>query len=114
MYDAEGYLRRGTIIRHLVLPGHTRNAVEAIVKLYRSFGNLPGYSILNQYTPLGNLPEEVVQAFPELNRPLTRREYDKVVDAALDLGIENGFVQEGKTAKESFIPSFALEGLKDL
>ena len=49
--------------------------------------------------------------FPELQRKVTRREYERLVDYAIDLGLENGFIQEGKTAEESFIPAFDYEGL---
>lgn len=49
--------------------------------------------------------------FPELNRRITAREYEKIVDYALDIGVENGFIQEGNTAEESFIPEFDGEGL---
>jgi putative pyruvate formate lyase activating enzyme len=61
---------------------------------------------MNQYTPLAS-----VDKFPELNRRITRREYDKLVDYALNLGVENGFIQEGETATESFIPEFNQEGV---
>ena len=51
------------------------------------------------------------EKFPELNRKVTRREYEKVLDAAIELGIENGYFQEGETAEESFIPAFDYEGV---
>ncbi len=63
-------------------------------------------SLMNQYTPL-----PYVKAWPELDRRVTKREYDALVDYALSLGVENGFIQEGKTAQESFIPSFDYEGV---
>ena len=44
--------------------------------------------------------------YPEINRKVTKREYERLVDYAADIGVENGFIQEGDTAKESFIPSF--------
>ena len=61
---------------------------------------------MSQYTPLREFPEH-----PELNRRLKPREYDKIVDFALDLGVENGFLQEGDVAEESFIPEFNGEGI---
>ena len=61
---------------------------------------------MHQFTPLSN-----VEKYPELNRKITEREYDDVVDFAVDIGIENGFIQEGETAEESFIPEFDNEGV---
>ena len=58
-------------------------------------------SIMNQYTPIKEWKE-----FPNLNRKVTKREYKKVLDFALELGIKNAFIQEGKTADQSFIPEF--------
>ena len=70
------------------------------------YGDRIFISIMNQYTPIGEFLES-----PELNRRVSRREYDRVVDFALELGVENGFIQEGETAEESFIPEFDGEGL---
>ena len=61
---------------------------------------------MHQFTPLSN-----VEKYPELNRKITEREYEDVVDFAVDIGIENGFIQEGETAEESFIPEFDNEGV---
>ena len=65
-------------------------------------------SLMNQYTPLESLDRE---RFPELGRRVSERAYDKLVDYALSLGVEQAFIQEGDTAKESFIPPFTLEGV---
>ena len=69
--------------------------------LYDTFGDKIYISIMNQFTPVTDLSE-----FPEINRKVTEEEYDEVVDYAVDLGVENGFIQEGETASESFIPEF--------
>jgi putative pyruvate formate lyase activating enzyme len=61
---------------------------------------------MNQYTPL---PQ--VERFPEINRRVTEEEYEELVDYAIGIGVENGFVQEGETAEESFIPAFDCEGI---
>lgn len=100
--DERGMMRRGVIVRHLILPGHTKEAIAVLQKLYATYANTICYSIMNQYTPLPYVAKE----YPELNRRLTKREYDKVIDAAVSMGIENGYIQEGETAKESFIPPF--------
>ncbi len=94
-------MERGTIVRHLVLPGCVRDARAVIRYLYGTYGNTIFISILNQFTPRPWLAD-----YPELNRKITQREYDAVVDYAIGLGVENGFIQEGETAEESFIPEF--------
>lgn len=97
---------RGVIVRHLVLPGRTGEAKEIVRYLYETYGGQIFISILNQYTPV-----QKFSAYPELGRKLTREEYDAVVDYAIDIGVENGFIQEGDTAKESFIPEFDSTGI---
>ena len=105
-FDENGYIQRGTIVRHLILPGHTKNSKEALKVLHQTFGGQIYISIMNQYTPVFEQ-----ENYPELNRKVTRREYEKVLNAAFELGIVNGFFQDGKTAEESFIPAFDYEGV---
>lgn len=105
-FGEDGYIQKGTIVRHLILPGHTRNSIRVLDYLHRTYGDQIYISIMNQYTPV--FPQE---KYPELNRRVTAREYQKVLNAAMELGIENGFFQEGETAKESFIPAFDYEGV---
>lgn len=108
-FDAEGYMKRGTIVRHLILPGHTRNSKKVLKLLHETFGKQIYISIMNQYTPVFEQKE-----YTELNRCVTRREYEKVLDYAFELGIENGFFQDGETARESFIPAFDYEGVRKM
>lgn len=100
-----GLMKRGVIVRMLVLPGCVEDAKAVIRYLYETYGDGIYISIMNQFTPLG------LGRYPELNRRLTEAEYEEVVDFAIGLGVENGFVQEGGTAEESFIPAFDLEGI---
>ena len=104
-FGEDGYIRKGTIVRHLILPGHTGNSIKALRYLHETYGEDIYISIMNQYTPVRKFVE-----FKELNRKVTKREYEKVLDAAVDMGIQNGFIQEGETASESFIPDFDYEG----
>lgn len=107
VFDEEtGLLKRGMIVRHLVLPGCIEDSKKVLYHLFKTFGHQIYISIMNQYTPVQTHPQ-----FPELNRTLTQREYDEVVDYAIELGIENGFIQEGETNLESFIPPFDLDGI---
>lgn len=106
VFNEEGYLEKGTIVRHLILPGHTVNSKKVLDYLHNTYGNKIFISIMNQYTPVYEQ-----KVYKELNRKVTEREYKKVLDHALEIGVENGFWQTGDTAKESFIPSFNYEGL---
>ncbi len=107
VFDANGMLQKGMIVRHLVLPGCTQDSKAVIQYLYQTFKDHIYISIMNQYTPM----PAVQILYPELNRKVTNKEYEEVVDYAIELGIENGFIQEGETADESFIPSFDYEGV---
>lgn len=106
VFNEEGYIEKGTIVRHLILPGHTVNSKKVLDYLHNTYGNKIFISIMNQYTPVYEQ-----KVYKELNRKVTEREYKKVLDHALEIGVENGFWQTGDTAKESFIPAFDYEGL---
>lgn len=105
-FDSRGIMEKGVLVRHLVLPGHTEDSKEVIKRLFNEFGNDVYLSIMNQYTPM-----PAMKNHPFLSRKLTKEEYDEVVDFAIDIGVEKGFIQEEETAKESFIPAFDFEGI---
>ena len=106
IFDEAGYIQKGVIVRHLILPGHTEDSKAVLQYLYETYKNKIYISVMNQYTPLPHTAD-----MPPLNRKVTKREYDRVLDYALSLGIEQGYFQEGETAEESFIPLFDYEGL---
>ena len=101
-----GTIRRGTVVRHLVLPGHADESIEVIGYLYRRYGDSIILSIMSQYTPVNETPE-----YPELSRTVTEEEYGKVVEYAKSIGVTQAYVQSGGAAKESFIPQFDAEGI---
>ncbi len=105
--EEEARMKRGVIVRHLLMPGCLEDSKAVIRYLHQTYGNRIYLSIMNQYTPVADL-----EKYPELNRKVSRRSYEKLVNYALALGVENGFIQEGDTAKESFIPGFDGEGLQ--
>ena len=105
-FNEDGIIQKGVIVRHLVLPGQTQRAKDAVQYLYDCYGDSIFISIMSQYTPCTDLGD-----YPEINRKLTAEEYDDVVDFAVEIGVENGFLQEGESASESFIPPFNLEGV---
>lgn len=104
--EASGLMKHGVIVRHLVLPGQIKDSKKILRYLHNTYKNDIYVSIMNQYTPLPHAAQ-----LPELNRPITSEEYARVLDFADKIGIEQGFIQEGGTAKESFIPEFDGEGL---
>lgn len=107
VFDGQGMMKRGIIVRHLLLPGAVRQAKEILEYVYHTYGNQIYISIMNQYTPLTR-----VKGHPKLGRHVTGREYDRLVDYAIELGIEQAFIQEGGTSTESFIPAFDYEGVE--
>ncbi len=99
-------MKRGMLVRHLILPGETRDSKKILRYLHEAYGNDIYVSIMNQYTPMPRTAE-----IPPLNRRVTPQEYERVLSFAGRIGIEQGFLQEEETASESFIPEFNLEGL---
>lgn len=104
--ESTGLMKKGMIVRHLLLPGHTKDSKKILRYLHETYGNDIYVSIMNQYTPL---PQAAT--IPELNRKVTAGEYARVLRFAEAIGIEQGFLQEGEAADESFIPPFNFEGL---
>ena len=106
VFDENGMMKRGVIVRHLVLPRHTDDSMAVLSYLHEAYGDRIYISIMSQYTPVRKY-----EKYPELSRKLTTYEYGKVVKFAEKLGIKNGFLQSGEAAKESFIPSFDGDGI---
>lgn len=108
-YDKEqevGLVKKGVIVRQLLLPGQLQDAKKIVKYLYDTYGNQIYLSLMSQYTPLSH-----VENYPELNRKVDRRTYDRYVDYAIEIGVENGYIQEEDVAEESFIPEFNGEGV---
>lgn len=101
-YNGRGIMTRGVLIRHLILPGHTRNSIAVLEKLGEEFPAVP-VSLMAQYTPPETFPEGA--RFPELTRRVTKRELDKVSDRLYALGLE-GFVQSRSAATDRYLPDF--------
>ena len=108
VFDEEGMMEKGVIVRHMMLPDCYQDSKNVIRYLYERYHNQIYISIMNQYTPMPGLED-----YPELKRRIRKREYDRLIDFALKLGVENGFIQEGNTALESFIPEFNGEGIRE-
>lgn len=105
-FDKNGIIKKGVIIRHLMLPGLLFDSKKIIDYIHSTYGNKVYISIMNQYTPL-----EHVKVYPELNKSLNQKHYEALIDYAVSIEVENGFIQEEGTDKESFIPLFNFEGV---
>ena len=103
--DDDGVIRRGTIIRHLILPGCAEESVQILDYIH---DELPGawVSLMAQYLPFGD-----AAGVDELGRRLTQQEYDRVADHLLEIGMEDGFIQELSSSDEKYIPKFDLTGI---
>lgn len=101
IFNEQGILQRGVIVRHLCLPGLKEDSKKVLHYLYTTYHNQIYISIMNQYTPIRHF-----ERFPNLNQTLSEEDYDEIIDYALDIGITQAYQQEGETQLESFIPEF--------
>ena len=103
--DSTGLIQKGVIVRQLLLPGHVNDAKAVLKYLYDTYHDHVYISMMSQFTPIA------LKDYPEINRTVTKREYERLVNYALEIGITNAFIQEGDVAKDSFIPAFDCEGV---
>ena len=103
--DENGNIQKGVIIRHLILPGQVENSKRVLETIADKFPDA-WVSLMAQYVPMGD-----AQRYPEIDRPITQEEYDEVVDFMMDLGIEDGFMQELESADKKYTPPFDLTGV---
>lgn len=106
LVDADGMMRRGVIVRHLVLPGHADDSCRVLDRIWDVAGDVP-ISVMNQYTP----NERMRESGGELSRAVTEGEYEFVLDHADDVGFTQMFWQEGGAVDESFTPAFDTTGV---
>lgn len=97
-------IKKGMIVRNLLLPGHVKESERVIKYLYEKYGDNIYISIMSQYTPMPHMKEH-----PLLGRRVTKREYERLLDYAVELGITNAFIQDRHVAKESFVPEWNLK-----
>lgn len=105
VFDSDGILQRGTILRHLMLPGLSGDTKQLLRCASRRWGNAILFSLMRQFTPLSGL-----SAFPELNRKITDAEYADACETMQTLGL-NGWTQDAESIGESFIPVFDGTGV---
>ena len=102
--DGEGIMRRGVLVRVLLLPEHLAEAKLSVSYLYKTYGDSVYISLMNQYTPPASMPRP-------LDRPVTRAEYEDLLEYADRIGVKNAFVQESGTQTERFLPRFDGSGV---
>lgn len=100
--DSNGIMKRGVIVRHLMMPGGLEDSKRVIQYLYEKYHDDIIVSIMNQYTPVRKLE------YDELNHRVEKGDYDELIDFAYDIGVREAFVQEEETQKLSFIPDFDI------
>lgn len=106
VFDTNGMMKKGIIIRHLMLPGLLFDSKKIIDYIYNTFRDSVFTSLMNQYTPIFN-----TSCYPEINKKINPKHYEALVDYCVKLGISNAYIQEQGTASESFIPNFDLRGI---
>ncbi|MCR5757866.1 MAG: radical SAM protein [Selenomonas sp.] len=105
-FDGKGQMKRGVLVRHMLLPGHRHESMAIVKWLWENFGRDIQVSLMNQYTPMYKAADH-----KKINRRLTTFEYESVVDYALSLGLENAYVQERRSASKEFVPDFNGTGV---
>ena len=108
LLSADGSMRRGIIVRHLVLPGHADDSCAVLDRVWEIAGNDADLSVMNQYTP----NEACRRAGGDLSHGISEEEYEIVLCHADDLGFERIWWQEGGTVTESFVPAFDATGVE--
>ena len=106
VFDDEGILQRGVIIRHLVLPSCKGDSFKILDWIRSEIGSEAYVSLLNQYVPVYGASK-----YKEINRRLMSLEYTRVIDHFFDIGLKNGYMQERSSASSSYTPLFDLSGL---
>lgn len=105
-FDNNGFITKGIIIRHLMLPGLLFDSKKILDKIYSVFQDNVYISIMNQYTPMFNASK-----YPEIDKSLNPKHYDSLIDYASSIGITKGFIQESGTNSTAYVPNFNFEGI---
>lgn len=105
VFDRDGMMQKGVIVRHLLLPGCTEDSKRVLAYLYQTYKDSIYISIMSQFTPLE------LKDYPELDRHVSETDYESLIDFAQKLGVTRAYIQDGSAASESFIPAFDCEGV---
>ena len=113
VFGEDNLMKKGVIVRHLLMPLGVKNAKDVVNYLFETYSDKIYISLMNQYTPMTDSAslKKAGEKYPELLRKVTKREYERLLDYVLSLGIKNAYFQEGDTASDSFIPDFDYTGV---
>lgn len=106
IFNEEGMLQKGVIIRHLMLPGLLFDSKKVVDYIYKTYGDEVYLSLMNQYTPMFKAID-----YPEINKALNPGHYEALIDHCLELGYKNAFIQDTGTNTTAFVPDFNLQGI---
>lgn len=106
VFDDNGIMKKGVIVRHLMLPGLLFDSKKILDLIYNTFEDKVYISLMNQYTPLYNAKD-----YPEINKSINPKVYDSLINYALSIGVKNGFIQDAGTDTEDFVPDFNNKGV---
>lgn len=106
VFDDDGMMKSGVLVRHLLLPGNLKNSKAVIEYLHKTYGDSIILSIMSQYTPMKSC-----EKYPELEYKTSRREYEKLVSFAESIGVKRAYVQSEESASENYIPKFGKNGI---
>ena len=106
VYDTDGIMQKGLIVRHLILPKNTNQSIDILSWIKNNLGEDTTVSLMSQYTPFGKIED-----CKELQRKITAREYEKVLSAAENMGFKSLFLQDFASSDEKFIPDFDFTGI---
>ena len=107
-FDSSGLMKKGILLRHLVLPGHIEDSRKILKYVYDTYGDNIYVSIMNQFTPM-----PATKDMHDLSHTLSDSAYNRLIDYCLNLGFQNAFIQEGGTCQDSFIPVWDYSGIPD-
>ena len=107
-FDSDGYIKRGVIVRHLVLPSYVEDS-KRVLDWLSAFDSDIRVSLMSQYFTARRDDE-----FPQLNRKLYRREYQAVTEYFFNVGLHNGYGQEFSSATRDYLPDFDVDAVEKL
>ncbi|MCX7885261.1 MAG: radical SAM protein [Caloramator sp.] len=106
IFDDEGMIKRGLMIRHLMLPGLLFDSKKIVDFVLNNMPDDVYFNIMSQYVPMYN-----AKVYKEINRKIDRRHYESLIEYAVSKGLKNGYIQDYESSTEKYVPDFNFEGV---